>query len=358
MSKVVQSSLAAAASGADAAQGMPQDRNRSRYAQGVLYCLVATVSFGLMFPVMASALTHIDPFTFTSLRYVIAAGAALVLLRFKEGPAALSSKGESVVLAWVLGSIGFAGFGFLAFLGQQLAGPDGALTASIMAATQPLLGVLINSAMRRVLPPSCTLLLVILSFAGVGLVITNGDVGGLLGEPQNYWANGLIVLGMICWLFYTFGAARFTTWSPLKYTTMTMILSLPTIVSVNLMLAEAHLIALPRPADLAFIVPHVLYMSLVASLVGVLCWNIGNSILTPLNGVLFMDVVPITAFIVSAIAGVMASRIQVIGACVAGSALILNNLYLRYHAGHASPPSTLSPRTTKDAAQPLHRRKA
>ena len=95
------------------------------YLQGVLYCLVATVSFGLMFPVMANALTHVDPFTFTSLRYLIAVAASLALLRVTEGPGVLRSKGESVALAWLLGSVGFAGFGFLVFLGQHLAGRDG-----------------------------------------------------------------------------------------------------------------------------------------------------------------------------------------------------------------------------------------
>lgn len=338
MHEVLPSSLATSASSAGAARDTPRDRTGSRYAQGILCCLVATVSFGLMFPVMASALPHIDPFTFTSLRYVVAAGASLVVLRLREGPDALSSKGEPVVLAWVLGSIGFAGFGFLAFLGQQLAGREAALTASIIAATQPLLGVMINSAIRRAPPPRTTLLLVLLSFGGVAVVITNGDVVGLLNEPGNYRANGLIVLGMICWVIYTFGAARFSTWSPLKYTTLTMSLGLPTIVCINLILVEAHLIVLPGAGDLAFIMPHVLYMSVIASLVGVLCWNIGNNILTPLNGMLFMDVVPITAFTVSAIAGVVATPVQIIGAGVVGSALVLNNLCLRYHGRRVSPP--------------------
>ncbi|MFX7902635.1 EamA family transporter, partial [Acinetobacter baumannii] len=48
------------------------------YLKGTLYCLAASVSFGLMFPVMASALTRVDPFTFTSLRYLIAAAVSLV----------------------------------------------------------------------------------------------------------------------------------------------------------------------------------------------------------------------------------------------------------------------------------------
>ncbi|ERF79659.1 DMT family transporter [Bradyrhizobium viridifuturi] len=302
------------------------------YLKGTLYCLAASVSFGLMFPVMASALTRVDPFTFTSLRYLIAAAVSLVLLRITEGPNALDLQGEPIALAWLLGSVGFAGFGFLVFLGQQLAGRDGALTTSIMAATQPLLGILIISVVRRVLPPLVTMLLVLLSFGGVALVITKGDVGGLLREPQNYSANALIVLGMIFWLIYTFSAARFARWSALKYTTMTMSLGLTTIVAINAILALTRVIALPGPADLLFIVPHLLYMSLIASVVGVLCWNLGNKILTPLNGVLFMDVVPITAFTVSAIAGVVPTRIQIAGACMTGVALILNNLYLRLRA--------------------------
>jgi drug/metabolite transporter (DMT)-like permease len=309
------------------------------YAKGVAYCLVATISFGLMFPVMTSALTHLDPFTFTSLRYLIAGGASLALLRLREGRGALRSNGEPMALAWLLGSIGFAGFGFLVFLGQQLAGRDGALTASIMAATQPMMGVLINSVARRILPPRYTLLFILLSFCGVALVITKGDIGGLLKEPQNYSANALILLGMACWIVYTFGAAHFARWSILKYTTMTMWLGLTTILAINLLLIFIRFIPMPTSADLAAVIPHLLYMSLVASFVGVLCWNLGNKILTPLNGVLFMDVVPITAFTVSSIAGVIPTRLQIVGACITGMALVLNNLYLRFRARRSPSPA-------------------
>jgi len=69
------------------------------YAKGLLCCLIATVSFGLMFPVMTSALTRIDPFSFTSLRYLVAGAAFLMLLQHKEGKAAFRLKGEPVVLA-------------------------------------------------------------------------------------------------------------------------------------------------------------------------------------------------------------------------------------------------------------------
>jgi drug/metabolite transporter (DMT)-like permease len=306
--------------------------SQERYAKGVVCCMIATVSFGLMFPVMTNALTRIDPFTFTSLRYLIAGTAFLLLLRVKEGASAFRLKGEPVILAWILGSIGFAGFGFFVFLGQQLAGRDGALTASITMATQPMLGLVVNSVVRRILPPLYSFLFMALSLCGVALVVTKGDVIGLLNAPQNYSANALIMLGALCWVIYTFSAAFFTKWSAFKYTTMTIWLGLTTIIAINLLLFAKHIVAVPSVADLRAITPHLLYMGLGAGFVGVLCWNLGNRILTPLNGVLFMDVIPITTFIVSTIAGVTPTHMQLVGASMTGTALVLNSLYLRGRA--------------------------
>ncbi|MCP3717386.1 DMT family transporter [Paraburkholderia sp. CNPSo 3281] len=302
------------------------------YTRGVLFCVAATLSFGIMFPVMTDALLHIDPFTFTSLRYLIAGTAFLILLVAREGFGTLRLKGERIGFAWFLGSIGFAGFGFFVFLGQQLAGRDGALTASIMMATQPMIGLLLNSAVRRIRPPLFSFLFIVMSFCGVALVVTKGDIVGLLNEPQNYAANALIVLGAACWVVYTFSAMYFPTWSAFKYTTVTTWLGLSTIVAVNLVLFATHAIPVPHLSTLSAIGPHLLYMGLVAGFGGILCWNLGNKILTPLNGVLFMDVVPITTFIVSSLEGVIPTNVQIAGACMSGAALILNNAYLRVRA--------------------------
>ena len=140
------------------------------------------------------------------------------------------------------------------------------------------------------------------------------------------------------WQDYTFGAGRFATWSPLKYTTLTMSLGLTTIVAINLLLLAVDAIVWPAPADFAAVIPHILYMSLIGSLVGVLCWNLGNKILTPANGMLFMHVVPITAFVVSAATGIRPTPIQILGACITGSALILNSFYLRHQARRVGRP--------------------
>jgi drug/metabolite transporter (DMT)-like permease len=302
---------------------------QSSSSRGVLLCLAATASWGGMFPVMTGALAHVDPFTFTCLR-LTAAGAAFVLLLLAwEGVAALRVTRREAVRAWALGSVGFAGFGFLVFLGQQMAGPRGALMASIMMATQPMLGLLVNWAVRKVRPPPASFALILLSFTGAIIVATDGELAALLRAPGNFAANGLIVLGALCWVLYTVGAAFFPRWSPLRYTALTTGLGLGSVYAFTAALWAAGALALPSPRAFGAVLPHLAYMAFVAGFVGVLCWNMGNRILTPLNGVLFMDVVPLTAFAVSAIGGVVPSTVQLFGAGLSCAALVANNVLLR-----------------------------
>lgn len=323
----------------------------NNYARGVLFCLIATFSWGCMFPIMTSALTRMDPFTFTTMRYGIAGIAFVIMLIAKEGWAGLSLKGERSFLAWGLGSAGFVGFGFLVFLGQKLAGQSGALTASIMMATMPMLGILVNWVIRKVVPPTYSILFILVSFCGVVTVITKGDFASLIQNPQNYDANALIILGALCWVTYTVGASLFPKWSPYKYTAVTTALGMTSVLTLNGLLYLAHIVPVPSASDFVFVIPHVLYMAFIAGFVAVLCWNFGNKILTPTNGTLFMDVVPITAFVISALLGVIPTEAQVVGACITGTALILNNIYMRRKMmASIAPPANLSgsPQTTRN----------
>lgn len=300
-----------------------------KYLIGILCCLAATLSWGAMFPIMSNALKYMDPFTFTALRYSIAAIAFIVLLLFLEGPRALSLKGERWGLAWLFGSAGFAGFGFLVFLGQKLAGSSGALTASIMMATMPMLGLCVIWALKKVRPPLFSLCFIFMSFIGVLLVITEGNIHAVLATPSSYQANIPLIIGALCWVFYTVGATYFPTWSPYRYTAITTVLGLTSVFAVVAVLLFVGLIPVITMAAVTAVAPHLVYMALIAGFVGVLCWNIGNKILTPLNGVLFMDVVPITAFSISSLSGVVPQNMQIAGACLTAFSLLLNNLCQR-----------------------------
>lgn len=313
------------------------------YLKGLIYCFLATVSWGAMFPIMTHALAHLDPFNFTTLRYGIAGIAFALFLFFFEGRKAFQLKGERWGLAWLFGTLGFAGFGFLVFLGQHLAGPSGALTASIMMATMPMLGLLTIWALKKVRPKTSTFGFILLSFSGVVLVITNGNIATLLNSPISLTANLLLIAGALCWVLYTVGGSYFPSWSPIRYTAMTTILGMTSVTAIDFILMATGTISVPTIASVTAVIPDLLYMSLVAGLMAVLCWNVGNRIITPTNGVLFMDVVPVTAFIVSALSGVVPTSMQILGASITAMALVLNNLNQRKLAQAAVPAKTLKP---------------
>jgi drug/metabolite transporter (DMT)-like permease len=199
-----------------------------------------------------------------------------------------------------------------------------------------MLGILVNWVLRRVAPAPVSMGLIMLSFLGVATVITKGDFTSLLQNPGSYGANTLIILGALCWVIYTVGASFFPTWSPYKYTAVTTALGMTSVLPLNALILALGLAPMPSASDFVFVLPHVLYMAIVAGFIGVLCWNMGNKILTPLNGTLFMDVVPITAFVVSAVMGVAPTGIEIAGACLTGLALIVNNLYVRHRMAQAA----------------------
>ncbi|WP_338567462.1 DMT family transporter [Erwinia sp. E_sp_B01_3] len=302
------------------------------HTKGIICCLLATVSWGAMFPIMTDALAHLDPFNFTTLRYGIAGLAFALLLFCMEGSKGFHLKGERWGLAWLFGTFGFAGFGFLVFLGQHLAGPSGALTASIMMATMPMLGLLSIWALKKKRPAASTFGFILLSFFGVLLVITHGSTADILNKPVNIIANLLLIAGALCWVLYTIGGSYFPGWSPIRYTTLTTLLGMISVLAIDIVLMLTGMISVPHSASVTAVIPHLLYMALVAGMMAVLCWNVGNMIITPTNGVLFMDIVPVTAFFISAMNGIVPSQLQIVGACITATALILNNLNQRKQA--------------------------
>ena len=300
----------------------------NNYLSGVIYCLIATLSWGTMFPIMTHTLSFIDPFTFTAMRYSIAGIVFLIFLYMKEGATAFRLDGN-LVLLWLFGSAGFAGFGFLVFLGQKIAGAEGALSASMMMATMPLLGLLVNWVLKGVRPPSFSFGFILMSFVGVLLVITRGDITLIFTSPSHYTANALMIGGALCWVFYTMGASYFPKWSPIKYTALSTLFGLPTIYAVTALLIVNEAVVVPSGSVVFSILPELIYMTLVAGFIGVLCWNLGNKIITPINGVLFMDIVPVTAFIISTVQGLVPTVGQILGISLTVLALILNNIYQR-----------------------------
>jgi drug/metabolite transporter (DMT)-like permease len=300
------------------------------YLHGALLCLASAIIWGVTFSIIPSVLTQIDPFTITVIRYTLALPLFLIALFVLEGKKSFKMPAEKKLLLWFLGSVGFAGNGFLMAFGQKMAGADGAIKASVMTATMPILGVIISYILKKGRPSKSSLIFILLSFCGVVLVITKGHILTLLNSPDSYLSDLLMLIGAFCWVFYTIiGSENFSGWSPLRYTTISILYGLTTVYLAEIICLATGIIHLPSQAQIYSVWGELVYISIASGFLGILFWNMGNKIIKPVNGVLFVNAVPITAFVFAAICGIIPNSMQMIGASITICALILNNLIQR-----------------------------
>jgi drug/metabolite transporter (DMT)-like permease len=300
-----------------------------KYALGLVLCLVSVLSWGGMFPVMEPALKIIDPFYFTLFRYGSVAVIFAIILYFIEGPKAFKTEGHTIKL-WIFGTSAFAGFSFLVFLGQQLAGASGSIIASVMMAIQPLLGVLVGWIYRGIKPTLASLIAMIIAAVGVFMVVTKGDLSVLVSGKNTILAVGLILLGALCWVIYTAGGADFPEWSILRYSTLTALLGVCSVIVVLTVATLCGWLHFPTMTQIIGVKNALIYMITLAGVIAVFTWNMGNRIVNPINGILFMNLVPITSFVIKIINGYQVSLFEISGCCITIAALIGNNLYNRY----------------------------
>lgn len=300
-----------------------------KYLIGLLLCLISVLSWGGMFPIMEPALKIMDPFYFTLFRYGSVAIIFAIILFFTEGIKSFSTEGHTLKL-WIFGTSAFAGFSFLVFLGQQLAGNSGSIIASVMMAIQPLLGVLVGWIYRGVKPTIASLISMIVAAIGVFMVVTKGDISVLVTGHNTVFAVALILLGALCWVVYTAGGAEFSNWSILRYSTLTAILGVCSVVVVLTIATLFGWLHFPSVSQIIGVHNALIYMVTLAGVVAVFTWNLGNRIITPINGILFMNLVPITSFVIKIFNGYQVSLFEVTGCIITILALIGNNLYNRY----------------------------
>lgn len=296
---------------------------------GIGMCMLAVTSWGGMFPVMEHALKIMDPFYLTTIRYGIASLLFLLMLRGAEGPRALSFEGRGRSL-WIFGTLGFAGFGFLVFWGQQqISGHEGVVVSAVIMATMPLLAALVTWGATKRRPPFVTLVSLTIAFVGVLLVITHGNLSLLRSMGSRLLADLLILAGGFCWVLYTWGGNRFPDWSPLRYTALSSALGTISLFGVTAIGTLTGKLRIPIGAQIHHVEWDLGYMILIAGFMGVLSWNAGNRLLGTVNGVLFINLVPVVALGVSSALGEPLRPGEVLGSLLVIAALVINNLLQR-----------------------------
>jgi drug/metabolite transporter (DMT)-like permease len=304
--------------------------------------LVATLTWGAMFPIAAAALRHVDPYHLTTIRYGLAVPIFLALLAAVEGRAALRPDGRALEL-FALGTVGFAGFNLLGYVGLEHTRPQ---EGSLVAALMPLLTVLATWLLTRRAPSRATLGAIALAFAGVALVITRGDPsralhGGGLG------GDALILLGAVGWVAYTLGARRFPGFSPLRYTALSAAGGSLTILAITAGLTVSGAEPLPSGHALGAAWLELVYVVAMAAVVAVLAWNEGVRRLGAPNAALFMNLVPVVAFAIAVARGYRPVAVELLGGLLTLAALAGANLAGRQAIRRPSRPAWAATRFAK-----------
>jgi len=293
--------------------------------RGIVLCLIPPLFWGGMFPVANHLAPTVNMFAMTFIRYATVALILIPILWLAEGVRAFRFEGKGLKL-FLLGSAGFCGFGVSAFVAL---GYTSSTNVSLVMAMMPAIGAVLASMATRKLPPVYTVLAILIAFFGVSLALTNGDYSHLI-SARDALGEFLALLGAICWVVYTRGAINVPQWSALRYTTVTTILSIPAIIGANVIATAVGYIETPTFEAVLTGWRELAYLAIFAGVIAILSWNQGNKMIGPLNGTLFINLVPITTFTITIImTGTLPTLAATVGGLLVIAGLLVNNLFTR-----------------------------
>lgn len=295
---------------------------------GSLLCLIASMSWGAMFPVAHVAMQQIDPFYFSFIRYLVVGIILSVLLWMKEGRSAFRLEGRGKALL-LYGVMAFTVYNMAIFLGQKLMGESGTIAASIMEVLMPIISIMLLWITKKTTPKKYMLTSTAIALVGALLVITKGKLTFFTMAGQNLFPLLLIFIAVVGWVVYSIGGGSFKDWSILRYSTLTCLLGSAVNFVVVSLASAFQLVPVPTWQTIASIKYEMSFMILLPGLAALLSWNLGIKWLSPLNGILFINFVPITTFIVMAFQGYQISSYEFYGTLLVIFALVRNNIYQR-----------------------------
>ncbi len=223
----------------------------------------------------------------------------------------------------------FTVYNLFIFWGEDILGESGIMVASIMESLMPMISIVIVWMIFKDRPHLFTLICVLVSFIGAILVITKGDIKSFLGATDQFIPTMLILIAVIGWVIYTMGGSEFKGWSALRYSTLSCLLGTITAGIVTTGATLFGYLSVPSEEDIVAVSPHLLFMIIFPGVIALLGWNIGVSLLSPLNALLFINFVPVTTLTISIFQGNKVTIFDLIGTFLIIIALISNNFLVR-----------------------------
>jgi len=283
---------------------------------GITYASVAltAVLWGANFNLSKHVLVDLNALTAAAARFDIAALVMLVVTALKGQAVPLIRHGRAYL---TLGLVGIGAFNVLFFCGMQM---TSAVNGALIMALNPLVTAVLAFLITGYRPSSRQLWAFPLGLAGVGVVVLGG------GAHLRIAGGDLLMLAAnLCWALYNVLVGKLLPRDvgALANTTAVMLAG-----AVALSLVAA-LAGAPLAAPGADALGSLLLMSLLGTVLAYLFWNEGIARLGAARTAVFLNLVPVSSMVISALEGHPPTPVQLVGGATVIGAVTLASLSTR-----------------------------
>ncbi len=284
--------------------------------------LMVALSWGGMMPCVHHLLAGWDPFFLAAARYCLPIPAMLVPLRLVEGRLPWFA-GLAPWRWWLLGTVGIGMFAPLYTFGIQHSNP---VTAAILSSASPATTALVGWLFYRLPIPRRMIPGIALTIMGCAYATYDSN---LPGTPFDLRGGEIFIIAAgACWAWYSITAQRWLLGcTQIRITAMTTTTGSFTLIAAYLIASAVGIgrfpPALPTTALDAGL---FLWLAFVPVMLGNLLWHNGVRRLGAMIAALFMNLMPITAILITAVQGIIPSLQQLIGGGVVLAGIMLAQL--------------------------------
>ncbi len=287
----------------------------SRFSRVDVLLILMSFVWGINFTFVKGALVDFSPLSFNALRFGTSSLILLSLLWLRER--SFRIKRKDVGMFVLLGLVGNTAYQLFFIHGIVF---TTATNSSLIIATTPIFIVLFSAALRVEKVTSRIVQGVILSFAGIAMIILGS--GKTLSFTDQSWIGDLLTIANpICWGFYTvLSKPLLKDYSPLKLTAITMAIgAVPLVVVSAPALSTEKWAAISTNSWLSLAFSAVFAIS-----IGYIVWYTGVNRIGTSRTALYENLV--TVFAVASAWVLLSETMTAIQ--IAGAALVFVSLYV------------------------------
>ena len=270
----------------------------------------------------------LPPFGINLIRWIVACAVLVPLTLRREGSIFRPAPGlwPALVAMSVAGVVLFQSLVYLSLRSTT------SINAALIAATTPIMTLLIAAAIGADRLTRRRMAGALLSLLGVAWVVSRGSPEALLSLSVNR-GDLTMLLAALLWAVYTVLSQRvLRSLSPLSTTTITALLALPPLALIG----GYELLTRPVGAITPWVVLGLLYVGVFASVAAFLCWNAGVGRIGAARGANFLNLIPLfTASLAVPLLGEPLGAAQLIGGLLVVSGVTL--AYLQATKGGDGP---------------------